>query len=203
MADLAGLRQEVLSRLGLPANDAMAATADLNRAINAALTEYAVEFDWPWLALETTLTTVNGTRTSALPTRFVRALYAYVGDEELEYRSMRDVIPYVGDSDQPRFYTGSAGSIVWVPTPNGAYDVVFGYVQSEPVLTADGDTPLLPAPYHDYIVVKAARKIATRLKDTEMVTLLRAEEQDWLRLMRGEARRTASPGRLHYFYRGV
>lgn len=203
MADLASLRADVLDRLGLPTDDLMAQNGSLDRAINSALKEYAVELDWPWLWTETTITTVNGTRTSALPTRFARALYAYVGDEELEYRSMRDVIEYVGDLDQPRFYTGLSGSIAWVPTPDAAYSVVFGYVQTEPELVAAGDVPLIPDAYDDYIVAKAGRKIATRLRDLELMTALKAEEADWLHRMRGEARRTAALGRIKVFWRGV
>lgn len=203
MADLAGFRDEVLSRIGLPDDDGMAQPADLNRAINAALAEYAIEGDWPWLQAETTITTVAGTATAALPTDFVRAVSARIGDEEVAYRAPGQVIYLANDRDQPRYYTGGIGVIQWVPTPDSTYDIVLRYVQAEPVLVADGDEPLLPANYHDYITVKAARKMAERLKDPQLLGILRASEQEWYMKLKGDQRRTTSLGRIRSFFRGV
>lgn len=203
MADLAGLRAEVLSRLGLPDDDGMAASGDLDRAINAALTEYTVEGDWPWLATETTITTAANDGLYPLPAGFLRGLYAYIGDQELQFRSAGELIVYAQDTDQPRYITGGVGQLKLVPTPNGAYSVVFGYVQSEAELVDDTDTPLLPAAYHDYLVVKAARKMAERIRDGDLLQMLRASEQEWYIKLKGDQRRTASLGRIRTFFRGV
>lgn len=203
MSDLAGFRAEVLSRLGLPTDDTMAATADLDKAINAALAEYAVEGDWPWLQTEVTINTVSGTPTSPLPTRFVRALYARIGDEELLPRSYNEMIQYANDTDQPRYFTGTTGLIRWVPTPNAVYAVVFGYVQNEVPLVGTTDTPLLPSPYHDYLTVKAARKMAERLRDGPLLQMLRASEAEWMAKLKADQRRTAGLGRVRAFFRGV
>lgn len=205
MATRLQLQERVYSRLGLPTDDGHVTATAVQEALRAALQEYATEADWPWLLSEETITTVSGTRTYALPTGYVRTVYLIdaSGTAELEYRPRRQLSSYEEDQDRPRFYTGLVGTIALYPKPNGVYTLTHGFVRSEPELTTDGSTPLIPDAFSDFIVVLAARKIAVRRKDAEHKQLLDVEYAQWLQRLLNEQRRTAFLGGVKAVFRGV
>lgn len=202
---LADYRARVYDKLGLPTTDGHVTTAQVNAALNAALQEYATEYDWPWLQSEATITTVAGTQTYALPARYTRTLYLIDGDGqgELEYRPRRQLAAYEGETGRARFYSGLVGTVALYPEPNDAVTLTHGYVISEAEMDDDADTILLPDAYADFLVTIAARKIALRRKDTELKRLLDEEHTQWLGRIRNEQRRTMFLGGVKAIDRGV
>lgn len=197
-------RTRVYDRLGLPTDDGHVTTAQVTSALNAALQEYATEYDWPWLQAEETITTVADDGGYALPTRYGRTLYVTnkATQADLEYRPQRALTAYWGETGEPRFYSGLWGELTLHPTPDAVYTLTHGYVRSEAEFSADGDTALLPDAFADFLVLIAARKIALRRKDVEMHRLLSDEHAAWLSRLRNEVRRTAFLGRVKAFDRG-
>jgi len=68
-------------------------------------------------------------------------------------------------------------------------------VISEVALVVDTDTPLMPARYHDALVMYAAMRASLRSgSSAELIKALRAEADDWLMLVQRDMRRSlASP----------
>lgn len=201
---LAQYRTRVYDRLGLPTTDAHVPAAQVTSALNAALGEYATEYDWPWLYAEATINAVVNTQGYALPTGYTRTLYVVdpTNNADLEYRPRRALTPYDGETGRPRFYSGLVGTLTLWPTPDGTYTLTHGYVKAETEMVADGDTILLPDQFAGFLVNIAARKIALRRKDTELHRLLSEEHTAWLARLRNEVRRTAFLGRVRAFDRG-
>lgn len=197
-------RTRVYDRLGLPTTDGHVTSAQVTSALNAALQEYATEYDWPWLQAEETVTTAADDEGYALPTRYARTLYVLndADNENLEYRPAQALVQYAGRTDRPLYYSGLWGELVLSPTPDAVYTLRHGYVRAEAEFSADGDTALLPDAFAEFLVTIAARKIAVRRKDTELHRLLSDEYQAWVTRLRNEVRRTAFLGRVRAFDRG-
>lgn len=62
----------------------------------------------------------------------------------------------------PLYWTLIDDDVNFWPTPDANYVITFDYTKDPPDLAADGDTPLLPATFHDILVWGAIKELAYR-----------------------------------------
>jgi hypothetical protein len=110
----------------------------------------------------------------------------------------RDVLEarYLNNTDQklPTEYTidPSTQGLLLRPIPDDVYTVDFRYQSTPEILSADTDTPSLPAQYHDIIVYKALMKLAIYLGIPE---LFQGASMDYERTM-GQLMRKKLPKKV-------
>lgn len=180
--DFTALKANALDRAGLPSTDGLAQSGTLGLAVNHAIQRIAGMRLWPWLYTEANANTVAGTPTLALPVPAYRIHYLSIEQDTLDRRQRSDLVRHSDtiDQGQPnRWAPKGISAVILSPTPDAVYAVTFGLTIVEPTLVTGSDVPLLPVQFHDMIVVLAARYIAVRRKDTELVNLLDAEIKEW------------------------
>lgn len=200
--DLTALRTAVLTRLGVPSGDALFTTAVLDASINAALHEIESEEDWPWYEASETITTAAGTQAYAvaatwLRTREVKPSGA-AADYPLDRRSIAQLeewYPY-GDTGRPAAFAVEQGQLYLFPTPNGAYTYTHRYVKIEADLVNAGDTPLMPAQFHNAIAELATYVALKRSRDDARGSAALAAYERWASKMRKYRRRHKGPARI-------
>lgn len=204
---LANFRTKTLHKLALPADDAMAATADLDESINAGARAMAADFDWPWLIVGATFVTVAGTQIYALPVAATGppATYAHIrtlwlGIPALAYtlnvRERQEVEWYIQTRGIPVMYAVQGAGISLAPVPDGVYTMKHVYIRPDTAMTSDSDTSLCPDHFSDVIVLYAAIQEATRTKDFTQVTAFRNELAEWKQRVRDNVRQTAGTLRV-------
>lgn len=152
--NLGQLRTAVDRRTGIAVD-----TTTQTEWINFVLDEIALERNWWWLDKSSTVSVTAGTATYALPAD-VRGIYSVVDSDGYLYdeASTRDLVIYdrqdevVVSFGTGRFYSMDGANIRLAPTPGSATTLTVRYWGGEPDLVADGDTPLLPSPYHQAVV---------------------------------------------------
>lgn len=180
--DFTALKANTLDRVGLPSSDGLAQDSTLGLAVNHAVQRVAGMRLWPWLYSEATASTVAGTPTLALPAPAYRVHWLAIEQDVLDRRQRADLVRHSDtiDNGQPnRWAPKGAGQVVLSPTPDAIYVVTFALTIAEPALSTGSATPLLPVQFHDLIVVLAARYLAVRRKDADMVGILDGEIREW------------------------
>lgn len=191
MATRLDLKAALIDKLGLLAIDDMIPDTSLYRSINNGIARMATEFDWPWLEDIESISVSADDNTYDLPDRFVRAKVASIDDTELAANTPRNVLFAFDQSGDPTDFVISGNSIKLYPTPNTAGTLVLVYTKADNELTDDSDTVLTPDWYLDVIVTYAAIDQAIRLRDTQMLTNLRAAAADWILSIRNDQIRTS------------
>lgn len=143
--------------------------------INSVYRRLAGRRRWKWTeAQNTSIVTVAGTSAYALTgiTDFLHpdAVRIEVGTEYLpmeymDYEELRDRQHADRDRGVPEFWTIGRGQLLLWPTPERVYTVTVDYTKDPPDLSADGDTPIFPATYHDILVWGAIKEISFRQRD--------------------------------------
>lgn len=151
--NLGQLRTEVRLRATVPSTDGMWTDTFVNSAINEALLQLSTEHPWPWLQESTTATP------SALGIVDLSALTPLVRDIAHVFVGQIEAHPVsAAETDARRDPDGYTYS-VWGDTlqirPVTTDTVTVRYYANEAVMTADSDTPTMPAVYHPCIVEKA------------------------------------------------
>lgn len=185
--------------MGVADTDTALPAAVVDEALNEALQAITTERDWPWLYSEVSGTLTPATDTLALPADFGRSIFLSVQGNDIEPRSARDLARFRVDAsgspfyNQPFYYTQAGASLRLSPTPGPgtAYSYVLAYFKSEPTLVADGDVPLLPAPYHGWLVTRAALNLAIRTDNTTRLAKLEAEDARWMGRVVDNVRRSS------------
>tara|TARA_R110000822_G_scaffold65970_3_gene161301 strand:- start:39 stop:674 length:636 start_codon:yes stop_codon:yes gene_type:complete len=198
--DLDDIKLNALDVFGYNANDPILDATTLTRLVNSALQQLSTEFDWPWLYDEGTITTVAGTTDYAVPTNWSRTKWLAIDEDELQFRSLRDMRRIMGDTDiqrQPVFYaTVGDTSIRLGQIPDAVYTVDHGYFKQEAALSAGGDAPLLDSAYDDMLVMYVAKKMAMRKGETRDINQAQREIDAWLKRTRDNVRRTSAFPRI-------
>jgi len=142
--------------------------------INAVYREVSGYRRWDWLQAAGGSTTVvgqdtvsTGGITNLVSIDTVRVLFG-TSYYDLEYLTPTefDTRAYVDrDVGTPQYWTYQKGDLYLWPRPDKVYQVDINYIKDPPDLTADADTPLFPATYHDLLVWGALRDIAHRERD--------------------------------------
>ena len=191
------LRTAVKDRLAIPsAGDALITDAFVNTSLNDALNRISSERDWWWLAHTATLSfdTVNGQ--ASLPSDFMRANKLVINDNVVEPIVLDEYLdPSGGEASYGWIVYGSTIKIT--PVPSSTQSGTLYYFRSEPALSGDTSTPLMPAVYHYAIVSYAAYLCCARRQDETRASLYLQEYGNWLRTL-GDDNRTTISKRIKY-----
>lgn len=197
MADFATLKTDTLDRAGLPSTDGMAQDSTLGKAVNYAVRKIGKRRSWPWLYDEQTANTVAGTAAVAFPAACSRLHFVGLAAENdvLDRKQRSDLFRFDEDDEgTPRVFAidGTVG-IILAPVPDDVYELTFGLTLIEPLLSAGGSTPLLPEQHHGLIVIEAAKYLATRIGNLQLVKLLGEEADEEYKSLDRQALQSVSP----------
>jgi hypothetical protein len=131
---------------------------DLNAAINSAYLEIVGKFAFSETRAVSGVTTVVGTNEYPLPVGLVilRRVWDMTNSRKLSKRSTRFLASWKNTetNNQPTDYIRLASSIMLFPIPDGIYTIMLEGVYVEK-LVADSDVPVIPATWHDGILLRA------------------------------------------------
>lgn len=182
------LRTAIKDRLAIPSSgDGLITDSYVNTSINDALNRISAERDWWWLASTASLSfdTVNGEAT--LPADFMRANQLVINGSAVEQIVFEDYI-------NPMFESDTYGWLIYgnkvkiTPVPSSTLPGTFYYFRSEPALSADGTSPLLPVSYHYCIVAYGSYLCAARRQDESRASLYLQEYGNWLKTLSDDNR---------------
>lgn len=211
--DLDTLRNAARERIGVTSADALYGDAAMARLVNAALhrIETREPNGWPWLLGEDTFSISAGTERYSFATvgaaltgtptiAKINGAWLVQGglDNEMlrmHHDELRRRYPST-TTGRPESYAVHGNDLVFGPSPDDTYDVVLQFLRAEPDLSAGGDTPVMPAIYHDSIVEQAAYLAYRRAQDEVGARGAKAELDEWLRQMRGHSRPYRGAGRV-------
>lgn len=182
------LRTAIKDRLAIPsAGDALITDSFVNTAINDALARVSAEKDWWWLASTTTLTFDNVNGAATLPSDFMRANQLVINSSPVEQITFEDYInPNGSDGTYGWVIYGNQARINPVPTTNTPG--TFYYFRSEPALSSDSASPLMPVAYHYVVVAYGSYLCAARRQDESRASLYLQEYGNWLRTLNDDNR---------------
>jgi len=78
---------------------------------------------------------------------------------------------------QPCLYKIEEGELLLRPIPNQVYAVTHYYYRMEPILEGDSDTPILPEPFVEALVMFAAKRLHQREGDPTAAASVEADYQ--------------------------
>lgn len=195
---LSTIRTLVYDRADISEDDARFGSTTMTNIVNSALKQLSADFDPFWLLTSSNLAVVAGTvnyATSSL-TRFRKVQRIEDNDGyELTALAKRELSRYTRFTAKPQGFHVEEGYIKLAPTSDAAYTYVVHYYQNESPLASDSDQPALPVEYTDFLVCRAARICALKIKDGELAANMKEEINDWkkriaddLRQMKGNPR---------------
>jgi hypothetical protein len=170
------ISREVLS-LSIAGTDDRPNLTEVKQFINDAQHDICNIADWSWLYRETTFNTVQGQTTPYYPltsTGLAQVEWMTIPSlyRRLSPMSMRDYVArypgrYTNQSPGiPSFYAESyndssnqMGYLLGPGPADAVYSVSVGYKLLPSVMSADGDTPVVPSPYQNLIKYKALTDI--------------------------------------------
>ena len=187
--------RSALDRLTGVGMDTTAQTEWINSAVQAISTERR----WPWLDGTQSTTTTADTATVALPTDWQSTRALTVNGNPYTLVSVRS-----GDAgwddwqdDVAYGFAIEGSNIVLYPTPTETgWTVTHRYVKTEPALSGNSDTPLVPSRYHWAIVHYAAALVFDRMGQMPQAAAQRAQYDVWKRRMMDEIGRARGPFRV-------
>lgn len=148
----------------------------------------------------TTVTTVSGTESYDLASDFGLVDQVELVDasdpnafdilQPKEHQERQD------QTGKPAGYYVLAGKLYVVPKPDGVYTLRVWYLRTGVTLTADGDTPIVPARYHDLITLFDISQAKRKGDDPAYLTYL----QDYVAGREGMVaflRKRGQGGRFH------
>lgn len=213
MAALSALRNRVKYLGGYGTDD----NTRIDNAINMAQEDIASRVEkWAWLEDVVNVSTTAGVQTIAIPAavRTVGRLrpvtdntpaprFTDWDDFSLGYFNRQaESTTMVGT---PYNYSLYNGNIVFDAIPDAVYTYALQYYGRTTTLTADGDTPILPAEDHDTLVYGALMFLTARDKDPQMMGYWQQMYEGKVRSMRTKnkmnqsesVKKIAMPG--HYY----
>lgn len=186
------LRQAVIDRLAIPTSagaslDPLITDTYINTAIDQALARISMERDWWWLAATGTLTFDTTYGQATLPTDFMRANVLVINSNVAEYVPLETFLdPLVDNTVYGWTIYGSVCKIT--PIPSASTTGTLYYFRSEPALSSDSNSPLMPAAYHYTVVAYAAHLCAARRQDEQRASLYLQEYEGYLRSLNDDNR---------------
>lgn len=159
-------------------------------ALNAAYRRVVAYKRWPFMEAEGTVTATVGqgnVSLAALTTLLsIDSIRLASGTQypEVSYRdpeTVKAALHADRDNGTPVWWTYYDDQLWLYPRPDLAYTVTVQYILDPPDLSADGDTPIIPAAYHDLLVWGAISDIAFRERD---YTGQAVADQKYARLLR-------------------
>lgn len=190
MTTNANLRVKVQQRLGRPTTDAVLTSTILTALVNEALDYLSVEADWEWLEKSETITTVNGTQSYSVAADCRRTV-SLLNPEgfPIPRKPIHEVRMMGTASGTPRMFSPYKNALIVRPIPSGAEAFTHLYIGGETDLSADGDTPLLPAVWDPTLIAKACELAAMREGNSTEAAAYKASYDQWIEKMKAIAPR--------------
>jgi hypothetical protein len=166
MATFSQLYTEVLDH----GFDATSYTSRVKTWLNEAQAIIARRLQIRELEVQSTVATVAGTATVALPSGFIRMNGIVDTDypRKLIFNEDPDVLLAFNEggdfTDRPDSYSLTEDGILLSPTPDAVYTLTLDYWSRPTDLSADGDVSALPADYH-FVMLSYALSRAYRSED--------------------------------------
>ena len=190
------LRAEVALRLRIPTTgDPLLDDVTLNDTIRAALIDVSAVTDWPWLLTSSSLTFTAGL--GPLPSNCVKV-------RELMVNSVR--AQAVGNAEYfdaiitPSYWVytvlGSNIALTPVPTAPASPTNVLWYIQTEPALTTDVQSPLIPEAHQQTLLARACYHAEVRRGRAEAASFHNAEYERGLTMMKDAGWRKTGPRQI-------
>lgn len=192
-------KKAVRRTLGLGDTDTTALPDDDTlAAINDGLKAISMEWEWYWLFTTVTGSTVAGTATIAAPAGYLRTVSFDIGGNIMTERTFAELYGRETTSGEAMEFALAGANLHLWPTPEAVVAYSLTYYRSEPALTLDADTPLLPDAYSPWLVAEAALRLALRTNSTDKYTILQEEVSAWRRRAVGDVKRkrNAAPRRI-------
>lgn len=193
--DREDLRNAVKDRLAIKSDgagnslDGLITNTFVNTSLNDALNRVSMERDWWWLASTASLSfdTVYGAAT--LPSDFMRANELVINSSPAEWVPLETFLDPT--SDNSTFgWTIYGNQAKITPIPSTTTTGTLYYFRSEPALSSDGSSPLMPVVYHSVIVAYASHLCAARRQDEQRASLYLQEYGTFLKSMNDDNRTT-------------
>lgn len=162
--------------------DGLISNSFINTSINDALNRISLEKDWWWLATTASLTFSTVTGKSSLPADFMRANELVINGQTAELIPLETFLDPEADYSSYG-YTIYGKEILLTPIPSTSQTGTLYYFKSEPALTSDSATPIIPPVYHYAIVCYGAFLAAARRQDEQRASLYLQEYGNWLKAM--------------------
>lgn len=195
MATFLELQTEMLARGFDYLNDSGGpGTTRYKRWINDAYHELCEEADWPFLEADSS----GASPLTIADMRSVMTVIDTVSGLELPFidrRELADLYGVLTTTGTPRYYYIDSGSIIRTYPVGGTLSV--RYLKFPTDLSADGNTPVVPARYHSLIVDGAVRRGLMDRDNPEEAQAVEQHRQigvaEMRRVLLGQAKR--APGR--------
>lgn len=189
------LRTAIKDRLAIRSDgsgnslDGLITNTFVNTSINDALNRVSMERDWWWLASTSSLTFAVTTGAATLPTDFMRADQLVINSSKVEYFNLETFLePNSAYSTYGYIIYGNQAKIIPVPTVATAGTLY--YFRSEPALSSDSSSPLMPAVYHTIITAYGSHLCSARRQDEQRASLYLQEYGSILKAMRDDNKTT-------------
>lgn len=192
-------QKHVRATLGLGELDTAALPADdVLRALNDGLKAISLEWEWHWLFATATGTTTANQPSIAAPAGYLRAVSFDIGGRIMVERTYADLNSLDTTAGLPEGFALAGGNLRLWPTPKASESYTIVYYRSEPALTGDASTPLLPDAYSPWLVAEAALRLALRTNSADKYAVLQAEVAGWRNRAVGDMKRkrNAAPRRI-------
>lgn len=197
------LADEVTVRLGVAADDGMLTEAIRKSDVKAALRRVEADVDSPdWLRTTATLTTAAGTGNYAVPAGWSKTLSLRLSTDDHHLRLMgREGLDEVygattDNTGTPHAWAQEGGFLYLRPIPDAVVTIEHRYVANETTLSANGDTPLLPARFHDMIVEQACALACRRIGIYDRAAVHEKAYDAWLKTLGDEQSRVTRIPRI-------
>lgn len=193
--DYQTLQSRTLSRLNMTTTDPIGGLVDeyVNEAIH--MIETAAPNGWPWMRQYVNFTTTAGTATYSFGTisssvSISKILDAKILRQSQYYQPLQLIGIEEADQNYPvtnngipeAFYVEGQTFYVY-PTPDGAYGVKARVVVTEPDLSFNTATPVLPTVFHSAIVEGALTYFYETLQDSNRLAVAQGRLADWIMRM--------------------
>jgi hypothetical protein len=195
---LAELRTAVRTRIGNPSTDGFFSDAQLNDLVNEALQAISIEDDWPWLQTSENIALVAGTAAYTPTAGWVRTKQLFIQEgDPLTFVSLAEIDAYgIQNRGTPDVYTIYGDQVLVRPVPQVAATLIHQYNKSEPLITVDGTSPLMPVIFHYAIVAYAAHLAQKRQGDLAQADAELRDYKEWYKRMVSFRRRSQVPMRV-------
>lgn len=191
------IRVAIRQRNAIPDNGSGLAEHDaIDDCIAAALRDISTEARWPWLRYSSSLTFSGNAAAIPADCSEIEALtidgypVRFVGIDEFEQQTTSYV------------FTDDGANVKLYPTPATApTSPTLVYYRNEPELTTDTASPLLPAAWHQAVVVRGSYHLNVRRMDKDRINL---DENEWQGLrarMAHASVRTVGPRQIRSSFR--
>lgn len=188
------LRTEVALRLRIPpSGDPLLDEPILNDMIRAALVDICSVSDWPWLLTSAAVTFTAGV--GPLPASCVKVRELILNSRRGEYVDNAEF--WDCQALLSRFaWTVLGPNIVLTPVPTVAPTTLLWFIQGEPALTADTQSPLIPEAHQQVVIARATYHAEVRRGRAEAAAFHEAEYERGLSRMADANKRRTGPRQI-------